>query len=145
MKSYIDNLKTITVSVDTSYLSGKAACAYYIKHEKFVVKDSEYLGDCEDNNLAEYYGVLRALRRLNVEKRDREIRTVYITCDNMYTVNRLKSEIETSSGESMEYLSEYTEVIVQHVKGHLPSVAPRLWVNNWCDRESRSCLNRNLN
>ena len=41
----MNNKLTITISIDSSHKDGKAACAHYINHECFVVKDSGYIGN----------------------------------------------------------------------------------------------------
>lgn len=54
----MNNKLTITISIDSSHKDGKAACAHYINHECFVVKDSGYIGNVSRSVEAECYSII---------------------------------------------------------------------------------------
>lgn len=134
----MSNLETITVSVDASYIRGYGACAYYIKHEKFVVKDTQYLGEIKSNIEAEYQGIIVALTRCISELRDRDIKLIYLTCDCIPAIERCRCSNEVKS------ILGNREIKYQHINAHIGTSSPRTYVNDWCDRMSRSCLKDKL-
>jgi hypothetical protein len=138
----MNNKSTITVSVDASYKEGKAACAYYIKHECFVVKDSEYIGKVSGSVEAEYLGILRAIKRMLLEIRDRNIITLYLTCDCIPAHELFRSWL--TSSENRASMKPIKNINIQHIDAHSGINSPRQYINNWCDKESRKCLNDNM-
>jgi hypothetical protein len=134
----MSNLETITVSVDSSFKNGYGACAYYIKHEKFVVKDAEFLGNVGTNVLAEFQGITRALVRCINESRRRQIKKIYVTCDCIPALKLAEYD------NKLKKLIGDREVIYQHIDAHSGVNSPRQYVNDWCDKSSRNCLNSNL-
>lgn len=141
----MNNLANLTISVDSSFKMDKAATAYYIKHEKFVVKRSEFLGEVESSTQAEYQGLIRALIAAR-SCTDRKISRLYITCDCLAVIDQVKKQVNDPQSELYDLLESYDEVIPQHVNAHKSNYRDyaRLYVNNWCDNESRRCLNENI-
>jgi hypothetical protein len=134
----MSNLETITVSVDASFINGYGACAYYIKHEKFVVKDTKYFGPVASSTLAEFLGIQSALVRCMNESRRRDIRRIYVTCDCIPAIEKAKLD------EQINKLVGDREIIYQHIDAHIGTSTPRLYINNWCDINSRECLRNNM-
>lgn len=141
---------SLTVSVDSSYKSGMAACAYYIKHEKFVVKDTEFLGKIKSSTEAEFQGIIRALDRALNECRY-DIKIIYLTNDCQYCIDKLKDskwksnlpEELSSDLQSLE-INLIPQKVDAHLKSNITNKCPRLYINNWCDINSRNCLNKYL-
>lgn len=140
----LNNLLTLTVSVDASYRDGKGACAYYIKHEKFVVKDSKYLGECSGSTEAEWLGIIEALNRALNECRY-DIKVIYVTNDNQSCINRLKDwSHQLPYDLTADLLSLEIDIIPQKIDAHIGKTSPRTYINDWCDQNSRNCLLSNL-
>jgi hypothetical protein len=135
----MSNLETITVSVDSSFKDGYGACAYYIKHEKFVVKDSKYLGKVPGSVDAEFQGIVTALVRCINETSRRVIKKIYVTCDCIPAINLAKKD------ERIKKLIGDREIIYQHIDAHSGVNSPRQYINNWCDVTAGNCLIENLN
>lgn len=129
----MENKFTITVSFNTYIKDGNAACSYYIKHEKFVVKDSEFLGEVNNKSQADYQALIRTLTRTKKECQNRIIKWIYITSTNKDVLDQCAIQFNNPESELFELL-RYQKVIPQHIDEGLDSVAPRLWIINTCKR-----------
>ena len=131
---------TITVSVDSSYKDNYGACAYYIKHDKFIIKDTEFLGKIESSTKAEFEGICRAVNRMIREIGNRRISTLYLTCDCIYALQ----EFEKLFSNNKNKFNPIKVIYCQHIDAHTPIKSDRQWMNNWCDKSARDCLFKNL-
>jgi len=144
-KDVFGNPEAVTVNTDASYdpIAKTGGYAFWIKSDTFTLKDSGgFKGTITDSNEAEIKALVNALHYLEQKSR-KDFSILVINCDNAVArdiVNKRKVSPRFVEEGSilLTQLSRFKMSYAKAIKGHQSCKDARHWVNNWCDRESRS-------
>lgn len=143
----------VVVSTDASTTSNQSppehrrtGFAYYIRDDEGTYKHAWYSDEMYSSTLAEVEAMMEAMRFIAVREYPPNT-TLIIYCDNMHVIKLLnggivnkksiekyKNELETIAAAT----AQFVEVDARHVRGHTKGELKRYYMNDWCDKNSRS-------
>lgn len=138
----------VTIFTDMSHLEGITGYAYYIRSDYAKKSHSGAFIDTDNNSFKnEFYAIGMALKEVKRTHEGKNIKTVYIYCDNQSCITFLKNYIKGKPNENkdMAFIERATNFLNEmgynfeprKVKGHTAGKCIRTRINNWMDDESR--------
>jgi ribonuclease HI len=143
--------QTVTINCDASYHPKlkKGGWAFWISYSEGSLKHyGVFNKEIKDSTEAELKAICNAFHY--VQKRFGEsIKMIFVNCDNEFVRSTIKRRIhsekyKTETDLLLNYTSKYELIIVKEIRGHQGSNNPRQFVNNWCDKYSRSYLKEKI-
>lgn len=151
---------SFTINTDASHspTTQVAAWATWIKSSHYLIKEAGLFPEPVPNSsVAELMAIEQALILLDKlidsqeflrDHRDHGTIIIYFNTDSMWSVHALKGLVKRSKhvaiARRIKSLADPYEIIPRHVKGHTKQDDARSWVNNWCDRQSRSLVRKEI-
>ena len=103
----------LTIHTDGGSLNnpGPAACAYPIDHGKTRIAARSFFLGTQTNNVAEYTGVIEALKKVKTLQKEAHISSVHFICDSLLLVNQMKGTYKIKNVGIKALASEASRLI----------------------------------
>lgn len=140
----------VTINTDASYdHNGNGGYGIWIKSNFFTIKkEGKFNTPITDSNEAEIKALVNALYILS--KNDQKFKVAVINCDNavvrqIVNQHKIPNRFKKEGEQLLTYLQDYKISYAKVIKGHLSKTKwkSRNFVNNWCDKHSRTYKNKN--
>jgi hypothetical protein len=149
---------TFTINTDASHhpQTKVSAWACWIKSSHYLIKASGLFPEpVANSSIAEIMAVEQALILLDnlihdqpfLSSRTERIKLI-INTDSMWTIQALNNNVKRSKhlriARKIRALTYCYDIETRHVKAHTTRSDARSWVNDWCDKASKSLVRQRI-